>query len=66
MNYRAIHGLTYLVEALGVPRGSLPVAEEMGDRTLSLPMYPTLPEADQDRVVDGVAQAWRELVELRG
>ncbi len=66
VNYRAIHGLTYLVEALGIPRGSLPVAEEMGDRTLSLPMYPTLPEADQDRVVDAVAQAWAELVGQRG
>jgi dTDP-4-amino-4,6-dideoxygalactose transaminase len=66
VNYRAIHGLTYLVEALGIPRGALPVAEEMGDRTLSLPMYPTLSEADQDRVVDAVAGAWAELVAARG
>jgi UDP-4-amino-4-deoxy-L-arabinose-oxoglutarate aminotransferase len=66
VNYRAIHLLTYLVEALGLPRGSLPVAEEMGDRTLSLPMYPTLPEADQERVVDAVAKAWAELVSQRG
>ncbi len=56
VNYRAIHVLTYLVEALGIPRGALPVAEEMGDRTLSLPMYPTLPEGDQERVVDAVAR----------
>ena len=28
--------------APGLPRGALPVAEEMGDRTISLPMYPTL------------------------
>jgi UDP-4-amino-4-deoxy-L-arabinose-oxoglutarate aminotransferase len=65
VNYRAIHELTYLVEVLGLPRGSLPVAEEMGDRTLSLPMYPTLPEADQDRVVDAVAAAWAELATRR-
>jgi len=49
VNYRAIHLLTYLVEKLGIPRGALPVAEEIGDRTISLPMYPTLTEADQDR-----------------
>jgi UDP-4-amino-4-deoxy-L-arabinose-oxoglutarate aminotransferase len=61
VNYRAIHQLTYLVETLGLPRGSLPVAEEIGDRTLSLPMYPTLTEQDQDRVVDAVAAAWSEL-----
>jgi dTDP-4-amino-4,6-dideoxygalactose transaminase len=58
VNYRAIHGLSYLVERLGIPHGSLPVAEEMGDRTLSLPMYPTLTRTEQDRVVDAVAAAW--------
>jgi UDP-4-amino-4-deoxy-L-arabinose-oxoglutarate aminotransferase len=65
VNYRAIHELTYLVEALALPRGSLPVAEEIGDRTLSLPMYPTLTEADQDRVVEAVASAWDELAARR-
>jgi dTDP-4-amino-4,6-dideoxygalactose transaminase len=66
VNYRAIHGLTYLVEALGIPRGALPVAEEIGDRTISLPMYPTLTAAQQDRVVDAVASAWCELAARRG
>jgi dTDP-4-amino-4,6-dideoxygalactose transaminase len=60
VNYRAIHHLTYLVEALGLPRGSLPVAEAIGDRTISLPMYPTLSRADQDRVIEAVADAWGE------
>ena len=41
------------------------VAEEMGDRTISLPMYPTLTEAAQDRVVDAVATAWTELARRR-
>jgi dTDP-4-amino-4,6-dideoxygalactose transaminase len=58
VNYRAIHLLTYLTEALAVPRGALPVAEEMGDRTLSLPLYPTLAAEDQDRVIDAVSSAW--------
>jgi len=66
VNYRAIHTLTYLVEALGLPRGALPVAEEMGDRTLSIPMYPTLTESDQDLVVDAIATAWAELAARRG
>lgn len=65
VNYRAIHTLTYLVEALGLPRGALPVAEEIGDRTLSIPMYPTLSEADQDVVVDAVVKAWAELATRR-
>jgi UDP-4-amino-4-deoxy-L-arabinose-oxoglutarate aminotransferase len=61
VNYRAIHLLTYLAELFAIPRGSLPVAEEIGDRTLSLPMYPTLSTSDQDQVVDAVATAWAEL-----
>jgi UDP-4-amino-4-deoxy-L-arabinose-oxoglutarate aminotransferase len=65
VNYRAIHLLSYLSETLGVPRGSLPIAEEMGDRTISLPMFPTLTGEEQDRVVDAVASAWRDLAELR-
>jgi dTDP-4-amino-4,6-dideoxygalactose transaminase len=58
VNYRAIHLLTYLAGMLGLPRGSLPVAEEMGDRTVSLPMYPTLKVEEQDRVVEALAAAW--------
>jgi UDP-4-amino-4-deoxy-L-arabinose-oxoglutarate aminotransferase len=61
VNYRAIHLLTYLADTLGVPRGALPVAEEMGDRTISLPLYPTLSQVDQDRVVQAVTAAWHEL-----
>ena len=66
VNYRAIHLLTYLVEGLKLPRGSLPVAEEIGDRTLSLPLYPTLMDAEQDRVVEAVAGAWEHLGARRG
>jgi UDP-4-amino-4-deoxy-L-arabinose-oxoglutarate aminotransferase len=66
VNYRAIHLLTYLVEALAIPQGALPVAEEIGDRTISLPLYPTLSESDQDRVVEAVCAAWRALVSRRG
>jgi dTDP-4-amino-4,6-dideoxygalactose transaminase len=58
VNYRAVHLLTYLAESLGLKRGSLPVAEEIGDRTISLPMFPGLSAAEQDRVVDVVARSW--------
>jgi dTDP-4-amino-4,6-dideoxygalactose transaminase len=61
VNYRAVHLLTYFAETLAVARGSLPVAEEIGDRTISVPMYPTLTVDDQDRVIDAVADAWAAL-----
>ncbi len=60
VNYRAVHLLRYLAEALGVRRGALPVAEEIGDRTISLPMYPTLTETEQDRVVASLTAAWSQ------
>jgi UDP-4-amino-4-deoxy-L-arabinose-oxoglutarate aminotransferase len=65
VNYRAVHLLTYFAETLAVPRGSLPVAEEIGDRTLSLPMFPTLREDEQDRVVDAIVTGWAELAAAR-
>ena len=58
VNYRAIHLLSYLADLLKLPRGSFPVAEEIGDRTVSLPMYPNLTVEEQDRVVEAVASAW--------
>jgi dTDP-4-amino-4,6-dideoxygalactose transaminase len=61
VNYRAIHGLSYLVEILGIPRGALPVAEEIGDRTISVPTHPSLTEPEQDHVVQAVADAWAAL-----
>ena len=59
VNYRAIHTLTYLRDRLGLT-ASLPVAEEMGARTISLPLYPTLTDQDLERVVSSVVTAWPE------
>ena len=60
VNFRAIHRLAYFVARLGVPCGALPVAEEIGDRTISLPLYPTLTEDEQDLVVAAVARAFAD------
>ena len=57
VNYRAIHRLAHLASRLALPQGALPVAEELGNRTISLPLYPTLTDAEQDRVVEAVAMA---------
>ncbi|MGH2491348.1 MAG: DegT/DnrJ/EryC1/StrS family aminotransferase [Candidatus Limnocylindria bacterium] len=42
VNYRAIHLLTYFRGALGTRSGMFPVAERIGDSTLSLPLYPRM------------------------
>lgn len=41
----------------GFARGDFPVAEAYYDRAISLPLYPGLTEADQDRVVAALAGA---------
>jgi UDP-4-amino-4-deoxy-L-arabinose-oxoglutarate aminotransferase len=65
VNYRSIHRLTYLSERLAIAPGALPISDEIGDRTISLPMYPTLTPAEQERVVSAVASAWSVLAVRR-
>jgi len=51
VNYRAIHLLTYFQQTLKHQRGDFPIAEQIGDGTLSLPLYPTMPDEHVDIVV---------------
>ncbi len=46
---------------LGYPRGSLPVTERLADEIFSLPMYPSLPRATQDKVIDALREVLAEL-----
>jgi dTDP-4-amino-4,6-dideoxygalactose transaminase len=47
--------------ALGYKPGDFPMAEELASTELSLPMYPELPDADVDVVIDAVRHVCREL-----
>jgi UDP-4-amino-4-deoxy-L-arabinose-oxoglutarate aminotransferase len=51
VNYRAVHTLKYYREKLGYPRDAYPVAADIGERTLSLPLYSQLTDREVDRVV---------------
>jgi UDP-4-amino-4-deoxy-L-arabinose-oxoglutarate aminotransferase len=51
VNYRAIHLLSYFRDTLGYRPGDFPVAERIGDSTISLPFYPQMPLEDADAVV---------------
>ncbi|MFZ5585812.1 MAG: DegT/DnrJ/EryC1/StrS family aminotransferase [Thermodesulfobacteriota bacterium] len=61
VNYRAVHLLSYYRRRFGFKPGDFPVAESIGARTLSLPLYPSLTEAEVDRVVAAVAATAAEL-----
>jgi dTDP-4-amino-4,6-dideoxygalactose transaminase len=54
VNYRAIHLLTFFRETFGFKPGDFPIAEQIGDSTLSLPFYAGMPEEHVDIVVDAL------------
>ena len=52
VNYRAIHLLTFFSETYGFKPGDFPVAERIGNASLSLPFYPNMPREHVDRVIE--------------
>jgi dTDP-4-amino-4,6-dideoxygalactose transaminase len=50
VNYRAIHLLTYYREHYGFKPGMFPSAERIGDRTMTIPLYPSLTDAEVEYV----------------
>ncbi len=60
VHFIPIHYHPYYREGFGFERGSLPVTEGEYERLISLPLYPTMTEADVDRVADAVRDVARE------
>lgn len=54
VNYRPIHLLAYYRREFGFSEGDFPRAEEIGSRTISLPLYPKLGEDEVRAVVGAV------------
>ncbi len=54
VNYRPVHLLTYFREAFGFGPGKFPIAERIGDMTLSLPFYGGLSSEDAKTVADAL------------
>ncbi|MGO9397887.1 MAG: DegT/DnrJ/EryC1/StrS family aminotransferase [Xanthobacteraceae bacterium] len=57
VNYRAVHLMQYFREHYGHKPGDFPVAERMGDETISLPFYPGMALSDVDIVADALERA---------
>ncbi len=51
VHFRAVHLHPYYMEAWGFRRGMFPNAEYYSDRTISLPLYPKMTDADADDVI---------------
>ncbi len=52
VNYRPIHLLKYYRETFKYKGGEYPAAEEMGNSTISLPLYPALKDTDIEYIVN--------------
>jgi dTDP-4-amino-4,6-dideoxygalactose transaminase len=56
VHYRAIHLLSYYRQTYGYERGMFPVAERIGDSTITLPLYPKLSNEEAQYVINGVKE----------
>jgi len=59
MSYEAAH-LATAFRRFGYHRGDLPHTERIADTTVTLPLFPTMTEADVDRVCDACAEVLAE------
>jgi UDP-4-amino-4-deoxy-L-arabinose-oxoglutarate aminotransferase len=51
VNFYPVHLMSYYRERFGCRPGTFPVAEEIGSRTISLPLYPKLTEEEIEYVI---------------
>jgi dTDP-4-amino-4,6-dideoxygalactose transaminase len=56
VNYRAVHLLSYFRSEFGFQEGDFPYAEAIGDRTLTLPLYPMMTDDQVDQVIAAVTE----------
>lgn len=52
LHYRAVHLYPFYRDKFGFQEGDFPHAERIGQRIVSLPLFPGMTDADHDRVLD--------------
>lgn len=61
VNYRPIHLTSYFSNTFGYKVGDFPVAERIGNETISLPLYPAMPDSHRDAVVQAMIDCLQAL-----
>ncbi|WP_052046104.1 DegT/DnrJ/EryC1/StrS family aminotransferase [Candidatus Paracaedibacter symbiosus] len=51
LHYPAVHSFSYYQEAYGYKIGDFPAAEHIGNHVTSLPLFPSMTQQDQNRVI---------------
>ncbi|MEI7730836.1 MAG: DegT/DnrJ/EryC1/StrS aminotransferase family protein [Verrucomicrobiota bacterium] len=59
VHYRAIHLSPFYQDKYGFKRGDFPNAEAISDRVVSLPLFPTMTEHEQNRVIRAMAAIFK-------
>ncbi|HKQ31258.1 MAG TPA: DegT/DnrJ/EryC1/StrS aminotransferase family protein [Burkholderiales bacterium] len=59
LHYRAVHLYPYYRERYVFERGDFPIAETISDRVVSLPLFPTMTDAEQDRVIEAMRDLFK-------
>jgi len=59
LHYRAVHLYPYYREQFGFKAGDFPNAETISDRIVSLPLFPSMTDADQDRVIAAMKDVFK-------
>jgi len=59
VNYRPIHLTSYYAQRYGYRPGCFPIAEEIGERTITLPLYSGMCDADVEQVIRAVLAVCR-------
>jgi dTDP-4-amino-4,6-dideoxygalactose transaminase len=54
-HWQAAHLFSYYQNTYGFKPGDFPVAEDTAERIVSLPLFPTMTDADQERVINTMA-----------
>ncbi len=60
VNYRAVHLTKFYRERFSFRRGDFPIAERIGDSTITIPLWPAMTEAQVDEVIAAVRGAVAE------
>lgn len=58
LHYQAVHLFKYYREQFGFKPDMFPVAEQIGENIVSLPLFPDMTEADQDRVIETMREVF--------
>ena len=60
VHYIPIHLLSYYQKSLGYKKGDFPIAEKVYDRTISIPLYPSLKDTEIEKIIEDITYFFKK------